>query len=281
MSSPVPLRRLSQELVRLRKTAGLTVDQVTVALDWSTGRLTYMERGKWQRADVGNVEQLLNLYEVEGGERESLLNLARQSRVKGWWAAYRDLFPASLPGFEEAATWIRTYESNVVPGLLQTEDYAKAIVRGFLGDVIDPTIIERKAEARRARQQILERDQPSELWAIIDEAALLRLVGGAEVMCRQIHHLIEMAAWPHITIQILPNSAGAHAGLDGGAFVILDFAATADRSLVYLGGATASLFLEKPEDVQGYNLIFSRMMTSELTPDESVSHMITLRNQLS
>jgi transcriptional regulator with XRE-family HTH domain len=278
MSSTVQLRRLSQELVRLRTQAGKTVEEVTKAMDWSTGRLTYMEKGKWVRADVGNVERLLRYYGVEGRDLAVLLELARQTREKGWWVAYRDVFPSSLPGFEDAATMIRTYESVLIPGLLQTEDYARAVMLGGQGEVHAQSVIDRKVEARQERQKILNREIPPELWAIIDEAALLRQVGGAEVMRGQLRHLIEVASWPHVTIQVLPFTTGAHAAMTGGAFMLLDFAE--DRPLVYVAQAATSLFLEKPEDVQAYTLIFSRITASALTPDESVRHMATLRDQL-
>ncbi|MFC6086365.1 helix-turn-helix domain-containing protein [Sphaerisporangium aureirubrum] len=274
----VQLRRLSRELVRLRTEAGKTGAEVTKAMGWSAGRLGYYEQGKWQRADIGNVARLLTYYGVTDPEREALLDLARQSRIKGWWASYKDIFPTSLAGFENAATLIRTCETSVVPGLLQTLDYTVALLqRGVLP--ADESVIQRKAEGRRARQKILERENPPDLWAVIDEAALLRLVGGADVMRAQLRHLVEMAAWPRITIQVLPLVAGAHPGVDGG-FEILDFASPEDTPLVHVEGAVNSLFMENPGDVQRYTLIFSHVISAALTPDESISHMAELQDRL-
>lgn len=276
----IQLRRLSQELVRLRKDAGMTVEDVTVAMEWSKGRLTYMEKGKWQRPDIGTVSRLLDLYGVDQSEKAVLLELARQTRVKGWWVAYRDIFPAAYPSFEDAATMIRTYETVLIPGLLQTRGYAEAIMRGGQGEVVDPQTVQRRVDARMARQRILARGQPPDLWVIIDEAALHRMVGGPEVMREQVRHLAEMAARSHITIQVLPNSVGAHAAMTGGSFVLLDFAATRDPSLVYLEEAVRSLFVDDPEDVQAYSVTFSRITSTALTPDESVSFMMELRDKI-
>lgn len=276
----IQLRRLSQELVRLRKQAGLTVEDVTVAMEWSKGRLTYLEKAKGRRVDIGVVSRLLELYSVEESERAALIDLARQTRVKGWWVDYRDIFPASFPSFENAATMIRAYETVLVPGLLQTPGYTEAIMRGGQGEVIDPQTVQRRVEARMARQRILARDQPPDLWAIFDEAALHRMVGGPEVMREQIRHLIEMAARSHITIQVIPNSIGAHAAMTGGSFVLLDFASSGDPSLVYLEEAASSLFVDKREDVQAYALIFGRVTSTALTPDETVSFMMELRDNI-
>jgi transcriptional regulator with XRE-family HTH domain len=277
MSSTVQLRRLSQELVRLRKAAKLTVEEVTVAMEWSRGRLTYMEKAKWVKADIGNVTRLLDLYGATPAEREELLGLARGSKEKGWWLAYKDVFRSSLPGFEDAATMIRTYESVLIPGLLQTEDYARAVMLG--GQVLDREVIDRKIEARTARQELLSRESPPQLLAIVDEAALQRLVGGPAVMAAQIRRLIELAVWPHITIHVLPNSAGAHAGLTGGRFTILDFPGD-DKPLVYLEEASSELLLETADAVQSYTVIFSRITSSALGPEESVAYLATLRDRL-
>lgn len=275
----VQLRRLSQELLRLRKAAGLTQEEVNAAMEWSKGRLTYMEQGKWKRADIGTVSRLLDLYGVKGEEKERLLNLARKSRAKGWWLNYRDIFPAAFPSFEGAATMIRAYEAQLVPGLLQTPEYAEAIIRGGRGK-FDQQTLERRIEARMERKQIIDREQPPDLWFIVDEAVLQRMVGGPEVMREQIRYLVEMSARPPITIQVLPNSVGAHPGMTGGSFVLLDFAVTQDPPLVYIEQATSSVFVDQPEEVQAYTLIFTRIASSALTPEDSVSFMMALRDKI-
>lgn len=277
MSSTPQLRQLARELVRIRKAKGMTVEQVTKQLGWSTGRLTYLELHKGVRVDVGNVIRLLDeVYEVTDPERGALLELAKRSREKGWWVAFKDVFPSALPGFEDAATAIRTYD-HIIPGLLQTEEYAAGVFSA--GQVLDPDLIARKIAGRMRRQDILIRDNPTTLWAIIDEAALLRTVSGPEAMDAQIRHLIERAAWPNITIQVLPFAAGPHAAMDG-PFVMLDFATNDDVPLVWLEGAVTSLLLEEAADIQRYNLIFQRAVSSALTPDESVAYLAKLRDEL-
>ncbi|HEY9438709.1 MAG TPA: helix-turn-helix transcriptional regulator [Streptomyces sp.] len=278
-SSTLRLRRLSQELVRLRKTAGLTVEEVTKRLDWSTGRLTFIERRKWVRADVGNVARLLDVYGVTGAERAELLELARRSREKDWWADYKDLFPAKLPGVEGAAAVIQTFEPQFVPGLLQIREYAQAVLMG--GQVLDPSSVARRVDARMERQQILTRDDPPapHLFAVIDEAALLRMVGGPKIMHAQLGHLIQVAAWESVTIHVLKLSTGAHAAANGG-FAILHFAADDDPPAVYIEGVTAAQWMERPEDVRSYTRTFNHVATAAQTPEESVAYMSELRDKL-
>ncbi|MGW3364569.1 helix-turn-helix domain-containing protein [Streptosporangium canum] len=277
-SPTVKRRRLSAELVRLRQQAGLTVEEVSQRLEWSTGRLTHMETNKWVRPDLGNIRALLDVYGVADRQiRDAIVDLARQSREKGWWAKYNDVFRGSLPGFEADATQIRTYEALYIPGLLQTPAYAKAVLRA--GQVLDDAAIQRRVEGRLARQQTLQREKPPMLWAVIDEAACRKLVGGPEVMREQLQHLIKRAAEPYITIQILLDSAGAHAAM-AGPFVLLDFASELDPSVVYLETATDSLHLEKPEEIQTYSLRFNRVVATALSPQASVEYLMTLADQL-
>lgn len=275
MSSTVRLRHLSEELVRLRKSAGLTVEEVTSRLNKSMGWLTYMEGNKWVKASIKNITALLDLYGIHGQQRDEILELAQAACQKDWWLAYRDLFPAKLPGFEAAATTIRTFEPLLVPGLLQTKDYATAIAQGRR--VFTPPVIARQVEARLTRQKILDREQPPELWALIDEAALLRSVGGPGVMRQQLAHLLTMATRPTITIQVVPLQAGAHAAMAGG-FMILDFGNDRDAPLVYVEGVTRSQFIEKPEDVQSYTLTFEHVVASALPPDESAARLAELQH---
>jgi transcriptional regulator with XRE-family HTH domain len=277
-SPTVKRRRLSAELVRLRQQAGLTVEEVSQRLEWSTGRLTHMETNKWVRPDLGNIRALLKVYGVmEGPVHDAIVDLARQSREKGWWAKYNDVFRGSLPGFEADATQIRTYEALYIPGLLQTSAYAEAVFRAE--QVLDDETVKRRVEGRLVRQETLRGKNPPEFWAVIDEAACRKLVGGAEVMGEQLRHLIEVAAQPHITIQIVSNSVGAHAAM-AGPFELLDFASEQDPSVVYLETATDSLHLEKPGEIQAYSLTFNRVVAIALSPEESVEYLAVLRDQL-
>ncbi|MEU4410601.1 helix-turn-helix transcriptional regulator [Streptosporangium sp. NPDC023963] len=277
-SPTIKRRRLSAELIRLREQAGLTHDEVARRLEWSRGRLTHMEQNKWVLPDIGNVRLLLDLYNVvDPAVREAILDLARQSRERGWWAKYKDVFGGSLPGFEAEATQIRTIELVTIPGLLQTADYATAIFQA--GQVLDQTAVQRRVEARLARQAILSRDNPPQIWAVIDEAALRKMVGGPKVMAEQLGHLADMAMRPNIAVQVLPDSIGAHAAMGSG-FVILDFAGDLDPSIVYLETPTDNLFLERPEEIQAYTLTFNRVVAAALTVEESVRYVAALADQL-
>lgn len=186
------------------------------------------------------------------------------------------MFRSSLPDFEAGANVIRTWELALVPGLLQTQEYAKAVWRA--GQILDEDLVDRHVQARLARQAILSQGDPPTLIALIDEAALRKPIGGREVMRGQLLHLAKMATYPNITIQVVPDAAGAHMALTGGPFVILDF--PEDPSLIYTVTATDSLWLEKPSEYQRYTLIFTHVMASALSPEESIRHIETLSDQL-
>ncbi|GII86046.1 transcriptional regulator [Sphaerisporangium siamense] len=278
MTSPtVKRRRLSHVLRQLRQSADLTATEAAKRLEWDPSKVARMERNQWKLPNVHDIRLLLDLYGVtDGRQREVLITLARESRQRGWWANYEDVFRSSLPDFEAGASVIRTYEALLIPGLLQTAAYAAAIWRA--GQVLDEHtdhVIERHVQARLARQQVLTRESPPQLLTVIDEAALIKVVGGPTVMREQLHHLIRMAASANVTIQVLPNSSGAHAAMTGG-FAIMDFSSPADDpSLVYMETATENLWLETPEKHQQYALIFSRVQASALSPEESVTCLST------
>ncbi|MEU8267486.1 helix-turn-helix transcriptional regulator [Sphaerisporangium sp. NPDC049002] len=275
-SPTVKRRRLSQTLRRLRKDAGLSVTEAGKRLEWDPSKVSRMERNEWKLPSIHDVRLLLDLYGVtDRDKREALVTLAREARQRGWWEKYQDVFRSSLPDFESGSSAIRTWQVVLVPGLLQTEAYAKAVWRA--GQVLDEDLIERHVQARLARQTILNREDAPSLLALIDEAALRKLIGGAEVMREQIEHLIKMAGKPNITVQVVPDSAGAHPALEG-SFVILDF--PDDPSLIYTVTVTESLWLEQPSEYQRYSLIFSHVMTSALSPDESIRYMETLAHRL-
>lgn len=280
MASPtVRRRRLSAELIRLREQSGLSVEEAGRQLEWSRGRLNKMEANKWTRPDLGNIRALLDLYSVtDRAQREAVLELARQSREKGWWAHYQDIWRGSLAGFEAEACLISTYEDLRVPGLFQTEDYATAMFKG--GRVLEDAQIRRRVEARLARQAVLRDATPPSLWAVIDEAALTKTVGGRSVMRHQLRHIIDVCAEPNINVQVLPNSAGAHAAMDG-AFTILDFPDQSDASIIYLETATSDLYLETPEELERYKLIFDLIRSSALSPESSLAYLTNLIDRLS
>jgi hypothetical protein len=208
------------------------------------GRVSFKER---------DISDLLTLYGVTSlSERQGLLALAREANTPGWWAGYSDILPNWLEpyfGLEAAASFIRTYELQFVPGLLQTEEYARAVIR--LGNAVSDDEVTRRTEARINRALLLDRQEPPRMWAVIDEAALRRPLGSQAVMREQLRHLIKMADHPAVTLQVLPFNAGGHRAL-GCPFTILRFAEPDLRDVVYIEQLTSALYLDKPTEVDSY-----------------------------
>jgi len=274
-------RALSAELIKRRKAADLTAEQVGAELDRSRGWLYGLENDK-TKPNLATIRQLLDLYKVvDESEREYILSLARGSKEQGWWREYDDVFRGPLAGFEASAGNILTYDSVLVPGLFQTPDYAAAVFRGgrVLSEEADDGDIARRVEARMERQKILKREAPPRLWSIIDEAALRKRVGGREVMIAQLRLIVEMAGWSNITMQILPDSAGAHAAT-AGPFIIIDFPDDLHQPVVCLETATKSAYLEAEEDLETYTLIHKRVAASALSPEESIRYVASLADEL-
>lgn len=263
-------RRLAVELMRRREASGLSREEAARRLEWSTSTIFRIETGR-SRPQPGNVRVLLDLYGVTGSERDGLIQLAREARQPGWWHSFRDVLPNPYEvyiGLEGGAASIRNFEPVVVPGLLQTEDYARATFKGGPRE-LERDEIERRVEVRLARQQILTRDDRPRLWAVIDEAVIHRLVGDPAVMRAQLGHLIETAEQGKTTVQVVPFRAGAHAGTTG-PFVILDFPEPTDPAVVYVETLAGDIYLEERADVSRYTIAFDRLLAAALHPDDSV-----------
>jgi transcriptional regulator with XRE-family HTH domain len=243
---------LGGHLRHLRERAGITTEQAAAVIRGSHSKISRMEHGRvsFKERDIAD---LLILYGVTSGEeREALLSLAREANTPGWWQGYSDILPHWLEpyfGLEAAASFIRNYELQFVPGLLQTESYARALIR--LGNAPSEDDVVRRVEARLSRQEILRRATPPRLWAVMDEAALVRPIGGRTVMRDQVRHLIEMCDHPYVTLQILPFETGAHPAM-GGPFTILRFSEPDLRDVVYIEQLTSALYLDKPTEVDSY-----------------------------
>jgi transcriptional regulator with XRE-family HTH domain len=263
-------RRLAVELMRRREASGLSREEAARRLEWSTSTIFRIETGR-SRPQPGNVRVLLDLYGVTGSERDGLIQLAREARQPGWWHSFRDVLPNPYEvyiGLEGGAASIRNFEPVVVPGLLQTADYARATFKGGPRE-LERDEIERRVEVRLARQQILTRDDRPRLWAVIDEAVIHRLVGDPAVMRAQLGHLIETAEQGKTTVQVVPFRAGAHAGTTG-PFVILDFPEPTDPAVVYVETLAGDIYLEERADVNRYTIAFDRLLAAALHPDDSV-----------
>jgi transcriptional regulator with XRE-family HTH domain len=267
-------RRLIVELKRLREERGLSREQVAERIGTSETSIFRYEKGE-TRPQPAVVAAMLDVYGATAAERDELLEMARDARKRGWWHRHRQsLKPGfdSYIGLEAAASIVRTYEAQTVPGLLQAEAYARAnIVATSLNMV--PAEIEERLSVRLSRQDLITRSTDRvQLVAVLDEAVLRRQVGGPEAMREQIRHLIDMAALPNVVIHVLPFAAGAHPGMEG-PFCLLSFPEPDDPDLVYLEQATSGLVPEEPEEVRRYTLMFGTLLGKALTGEESVAFM--------
>jgi transcriptional regulator with XRE-family HTH domain len=270
-------RRLGAELRRLREDAGLTIDKVAEALDCSQSKVSRIETGQ-VGATPRDVRDMLALYRVTETQREALVQIAREARERGWWQKFVDV-PDGVPAFvglEAAARSIDIYMSLVVPALLQTSDYTRAVIRAVRPDLPDREI-DRRVELRMSRQPLLEQEDPPTLRALLDESLLRRPVGGDAVMRAQLHKLVEAAALPNVTIQVLPGSTGAHAGMDG-PFTIFGFPASAKLDVVVLDSAADVVYLEGPDDLRRYRRVFELLGPAALTPEGSIAFLTRLRD---
>lgn len=270
-------RRLILDLKRLREENGLSREQVAERIGSSETSVFRYEKGD-TRPQPGVVAAMLDVYGVAGAEREALLEMARDARKRGWWHRYRQtLKPGfdSYIGLEAAASVIRTYEAQVVPGLLQTADYARALINSVALNA-NPAEVEEKVSVRMSRQKLLASTAfQFQFIAILDEAVFRRPVGGAGTMREQIRHLIEMAGQPTVVIHVLPFAAGGHPGLDG-PFCLLSFPQQEDPDIVYLEQATSGLVPEDPEEVRQYTLIFGALLGKALPAVDSIDFMSAL-----
>jgi hypothetical protein len=213
---------------------------------------------------------MLELYRVDDAQREAMVRVAREARQRGWWQKFVDV-PDGVPayvGLETAATSIDIYMSLIVPALLQTADYAKAVIGAVRPD-LPPAELDRRVELRLRRQALLDQERPPALRVLLDDTVVWRPVGGPEVMATQRRRLLEDAQRPSVTLQILPLEAGAHAGMDG-PFTIFGFPAP-ERDVVALDSAADALYLESPEDLRRYRRVFERLLPAALTPEASVA----------
>jgi transcriptional regulator with XRE-family HTH domain len=267
-SPTVRRRRLARELRRLRETAGLTADEATKRLEWAAGKVNKLERAQAVRPRVTDIRAMLDLYGLtEEAEREALLDLTRQARERGWWAAYGPLSD-TYTEFESEARKISTFELSVLPGLLQTPTYVRELQHGWL--LRDEEKIERLVELRVQRQKLLEFDNPPRLWAVIDETAVTRPFGSPADRREQLQRLIDTGPLDHVEIQILPTSVGPHPGL-AGSFVILDY--DQDPSLVYRELSPSSIYLEDPAQVAERRRVFEHLSAMALGPGETIAYL--------
>ena len=268
-------------LRRLRTELGLTREQAAQAIRASEWKIHRLENGQVGFKDRDIID-LLALYQVtDPAEVADFLTLAREANTPGWWQHYGDVLPSwfrTYVDLEQAATLIRTYEGQFVPGLLQTDDYMRAVVRGAhleeSGDEVG-----RRVRLRMARQILLTREGPPRLWAVVDEAALRRPVGGSEVMRGQLERLIEATKLPNVTLQILPFASGAHPAMVG-SFTVLRFPDEELPDIVYLEHLTSALYLNKPDEVDQYLHVMESICVRAAAPDQTVELLDQILDEL-
>lgn len=262
--------QLGARLRSLRLAAGITRDQAGYEIRGSESKISRMELGRvaFKERDVTD---LLRLYGVtDPGEHERLLALAREANSPGWWHSYGDVLTTWFQNYldlEQAAELIRTYEIQFVPGLLQTDSYARAVIALGHGTA-SADEIDRRADLRMARKALLTRDQSPRLWAVLDEAVLRRPIGGREVLREQIRYLLEVSTHRNVRLQVIPFASGGHAAA-GGAFTILRFAHQNLPDVVYIEHLTSGLYLDKREDVDHYAAAMGRLVIEAEQPDRT------------
>ena len=263
-------RRLGAELRRLREAAGLTIDRVAEELECSPSKVSRIETGQVS-ATPRDVRDMLGLYGVDDARLEAMVQVAREARQRGWWQKFVDV-PDGVPayvGLETAATSMDIYMALLVPALLQTPDYARAVIAAVRPD-LPRSEIDRRVELRLRRQDLLGQERPPRMRVLLDDTVLRRPVGGPAVMAAQRRRLLADAGRPAVTIQVLEAGAGAHAGMDG-PFTIFGFPAPAERDVVALDSAADALYLEDAEDVARYRRVFELLLPAARSPEDSAA----------
>jgi transcriptional regulator with XRE-family HTH domain len=273
-SPTVRQRELGIRLRELRNQHGLTVEDVAEKLLCSATKISRLETGA-RRPNPRDVRDLCRLYNVGESISAELMSLARGAREQGWWKQYEDLELDPYIGLEQAATAITCYSMYYMPALVQTEDYARGIIKA-IAPKIDPDIHQQRVEARMRRQQLLEGDQAPRYHALVDELALRRGVGGSAVMGAQLDKALEARERRGVTIQVIPFDTGAYAAADSN-FVLLEFGDSDLPSVVFVEGLTGNQYLERDADIARYRETIDYLRKLALSPNDSANLMIKVR----
>jgi transcriptional regulator with XRE-family HTH domain len=264
-------------LRKLREGADLTIEQVADKIELSPSTISRMET-----AQVGvrtnDLRPLLDIYKVSGMQRDELLQLAREGRQQVWWQEYKDLPTAAVASLETEAASILQYAAQLVPGLLQTEEYARAVLQAIHFQA-GPEKVARRLELRVARQALLTGKDAPQYWIVLDEAVLRRAIGGRQVMHAQLERLIDAAELPNVTLQVLPFAAGAHAGLDG-EFTILSYRDPEDPDVVFIENTGGDAYIEDSGVTRRYNSIFDHLRAAAQNPAESMRTLANVEHDL-
>lgn len=279
-SPTVRRRRLAAELRELRKASGKSREAVAEHIGVAPSTITRIENAD-SSAPVPTVAAMLDFYGVTGAEKEDWVTVAKQARRRGWWSQYGDTIPDWFKfyvGLEEEASEIRSYQPEVVFGLLQTEDYARSLMLSEV-EPLSEDELDRKVKLRLKRQERLAGPDAPKLWIVLNEAAVRREVGGRAVTAAQLRRLAEVSGNSRVMLQVLPFSAGAHPANDG-AFNILGFPEPRDQDVVYVQSRRGGLYLEEPGDLSEYTEIFNHLRARALGPDESREMIIRVADEM-
>ncbi|MEU5990888.1 helix-turn-helix transcriptional regulator [Spirillospora sp. NPDC047418] len=272
--------RLARELRSLRGQAGLSQEAVAEEMGWNESKLTRIENDK-SRVLVRDVKRLLGLYKVEGDAADAMLELARLAREPDWWHQYSGAIPEWFQVYvvlEASASQVFQYEAEFVPGVMQTEGYTRAIMSTAPSADTDDEIAD-KVQVRAARQARLGGEDALEFWAVLNESVIRRLVGGREVMREQVKHLIKLARFRNVTLQVLPFSAGEHGAMHG-TFTLLKFREPGDPDKVYMEQQTSCLYIQKAEEVDTYRLISDHLRARALDPNQTIEMLRAVAAEL-
>jgi transcriptional regulator with XRE-family HTH domain len=279
----VQRRRLRTELKKARQTSGLTQDQVAGEMDWSLSKIIRIEAGS-SGISANDLKALLQLYGVKDpGQVDSLVALARAARERSWWSAYRDVASQSLLQlieYESEAHAVRQFETLFIPGILQTEDYARAVLQNHYDEGPGSEQLRALVELRTRREDLFDAENGPSFHFVLDEAVVHRLVVGPSVMRRQLRRLIEVANRPNITIEIVPFSAGLHPGMKG-PFEIIEFADPPVSDIVYLEGPRVDIISDDPEEILKYREAFERLVKASLGPRDSLALIARIADEMS
>lgn len=279
----VQRRRLRTELKKARQESGLKQEQVATEMDWSLSKIIRIESAA-TGISANDLKALLQLYGVkDAGQVDSLLALARAARERSWWSAYRDVAPESLLQlieYESAASVVRQFETTFIPGILQTEDYARAVIQDYYNERPGSDKLRALVELRIRREDLFDADNRPFFQFMLDEAVIRRLVGGSSVMRHQLRQLIEVAAKPNVTVEVIPFSAGLHPGMNG-PFEIIEFADPSDSDIVFLESPRGDIVSDYPEETLKYREAFEGLAKAALGPRDSMARIAKIADEMS
>ncbi|MFF4988255.1 helix-turn-helix domain-containing protein [Streptosporangium saharense] len=272
-SPTVRHRRLGRELRQSREAAGLTPEIAGRQLGWSRSKISRIETARLLPT-ITDVGHACDLYGLNREKKAGLIQLTKEAGQRGWWTAYDDVFTTAFVGLEAESVAIRAWEPLLIPGLLQSEGYARGLMSA--PGNLDEAELKRRVDARMQRKIVLHRPSAPSLHAVVDEPALRRPAAPG-IMARQLDDLLQVADWPHVTIQVLPLSAGQHIGLDG-AFTLFSFGEE-DPEVGYIGGPGGNLYVEAPARVRDLRLTFERLADQALSPEQSAALIAAVRSE--